>query len=86
MRNIFSQVEIVFWDTAIALMSREKMPRVYSHTLAALTLRLQPIYHQPVLKHLRLKINLPTNRIFRLIFISVVGLFFGLLLGWMRSS
>jgi hypothetical protein len=84
--KIISRVEIAFWDTTIALMSREKMPRVYSQTLAALTLRLQPAIPRIALKHPRVKISIPQNRWIRLALIAAAGLLLGVLLGWLGSS
>jgi hypothetical protein len=84
--KIISRVEIAFWDTTIALMSREKMPRVYSQTLAALTLRLQPAIPHIALKHPRVIISLPQNRWIRLALIAAAGLLLGVLLGWLGSS
>ena len=84
--KIISRVEIAFWDTTIALMSREKMPRVYSQTLAALTLRLQPAIPHTPLKHPRVIINFSQNRWIRLALIALAGLLLGVLLGWLGSN
>lgn len=84
--KLISRVEIAFWDTAIALMSRDHLPRVYSHTLAVLTLRLQPAAHQFCLKRPRAIINSTRIRWVRLALISAAGLLLGVLLGYLSSS
>jgi len=86
MRKIFSQLEIAFWDTAISLMSQEKTPRVYSHTLAAMTLCLKPEF--PRVSWLRFtgKINIPSRQWIRLGVIALLGLLLGIGLGWLQSN
>mgnify|MGYP001081740083 CR=1 FL=1 len=86
MKHFFSHAEIAFWNTAITLMSQEKLPRVYSHTLAVLTLRLQPVTPQLSLKEVKLNFSNDTKRWLRLAVISLVSLGIGVLLGWLRTS
>jgi hypothetical protein len=85
-KKLISAAEITFWNTAIALMSHQNTPRVYSQTLATLTLRLQ---HFPQMK--TSYVNLASTRDLRqqkirLIIISVAGLILGLFIGWLKSN
>lgn len=86
MKRILSRAEIAFWDTAISLMSQSKTPRVYSQTVATMTLRLQSFVPSvvgaasPELHKIRLRPGA------RLALISGLSLLIGLLLGWLRST
>jgi hypothetical protein len=85
MKNIIGQAEIAIWDAAINLMSREKTPRVYSQTLAQMTLYLRPENPRISLRQYK---NINAYRPYqwmRLGIIAVTGLAIGLLLGWLRS-
>jgi hypothetical protein len=84
MKNIISQAEIFFWDAAITLMSREKTPRMYSQTVAAMTLCLRPVNPNLSLRNIRYKVNIRPQQWVRLGIISVTSLILGLLLGWLR--
>jgi len=86
MKNILSRAEIAFWDTAIALMSQSKTPRVYSQTVATMTLRLQSFNPSivRVASHERSKLRLRPGT--RLALISGSSLVLGLILGWLKSS
>lgn len=85
-KKFIAAAEITFWNTAIAVMSHENTPRMYSQTLATLTLRLQ---HLP-----QLKTSFPNQaadldrkqQTIRLTLISAAGLTLGLLLGWLKSN
>jgi hypothetical protein len=86
MKNIIAQAEIVFWDTAINLMSREKTPRVYSQTLAQMTLCLRPVNPDISLRFLKDMGSIRPLHWVRLGIVSVAGLVLGLILGWLRSN
>jgi hypothetical protein len=85
MKNIIAQAEIVFWDAAINLMSREKTPRVYSQTLAQMTLCLRPVNPNISLRSVKTMGGIRPLQWVRLGIISVAGLILGLILGWLRS-
>ena len=85
MKNITSYAEIALWDTAIALMSSEKTHRVYSHTVAALTLRLQPFHPHTASLRCTSQLSLRAHHWFRLAVISVFSLIFGILIGWLKT-
>jgi len=85
LKNIASYAEIALWDTAIALMSSEKTRRVYSHTVASMTLRLQPIHPQVANLRLSSFFSLNTQHWIRLVFISIFGLCLGIILGWLKA-
>jgi hypothetical protein len=83
MKNLASYAEIALWDTAISLMSSEKTRRIYSQTVAAITLRIQPVHPQFV--HIERKKRAQPRKfeLLRLIVISIIGLLLGTLLGWL---
>jgi hypothetical protein len=86
MKNIISQAEIIFWDAAINFMSRENTPRVYSQTLAQMTLCLRPVNPSISLRHLKDIGSIRPLQWVRLGIISMIGLVLGLILGWLRSN
>jgi len=90
MKKFISQIEIAFWDTAITLMSQEKTPRVYTHTLAAMTLCLRPEFPRTSWHHLMIKRDITSRQWIRLGIIALTGLILGVILGltisWLESS
>ena len=83
MKNIIAQAEIAFWDTAINFMSRDNKPRVYTQTLAQMTLHLRPL--NPSIPQAQIKniSTIHTRQLVRLGIIALSGLIIGLLLGWL---
>ena len=85
MKNIIGQAEIAFWDAAINFMSRDKTPRVYSQTLAQVTLCLRSENPSISLSQFKNISAIHPYQWVRLGIIAVTGLAIGLLLGWLRS-
>jgi F0F1-type ATP synthase assembly protein I len=87
MTNKFiSAAEITFWNIAIAVMSHENTPRVYSQTLATLTLRLQNFPQLKTSCNNQAKTRDRKQQTIRISIISAAGLVFGLFLGWLKSN
>lgn len=66
-------------------MSQEKTPRIYSHTLAAMTLCLRPEPRRNSWNQLFKKSNISVRQWIRLCAIALLGIILGLVLGWLQS-
>lgn len=85
MKKIIEQAEIAFLDVAINFMSRENTPRIYSHTLAQMTLYLRPANHDILFRQHKNISTIQPHQWLRLGVIALIGLAIGFLLGWLRA-
>jgi hypothetical protein len=85
MKNIIEKAEIAFWDAAINYMSRDKTPRVYSQSLAQITLYLRPENPSITLPKVKDIYTVHARQLARLGIIALSGLAIGLLLAWLRT-